>query len=100
MRLSAAKFIRAQIKDAISNGATDIINKVNFKIDEESNCYVSPSVLINVNHSMNFMMNETFGPSVGIMKVSNENEYVKVETHGNTFLAKVGKMDDEKNDCW
>ena len=74
VRLSAAKFIRAQIKDAISNGATDIINKVNFKIDEESNCYVSPSVLINVNHSMNFMMNETFGPSVGIMKVADENE--------------------------
>ena len=74
IRLSAAKFIREQIKDAISNGATDIINKEHFKITKEDNCYVSPSVLINVNHSMQFMMDETFGPSVGIMKVADEKE--------------------------
>jgi len=74
VRLSAAHTIRAQIKDAISSGARDIINKSNFKIDEESNCYVSPSVLVDVNNSMKFMMEETFGPSAGIMKVSNEDE--------------------------
>ena len=74
VRLSAAKFIREQIKDAISNGAKDIIDKTNFKIAEETNCYVNPSVLIDVNHSMSFMMDETFGPSVGIMKVADENE--------------------------
>ena len=78
VRIPAAKFIREQIKDAISNGAIDIVNKVNFKIAEDSNCYVSPSVLINVNHSMKFMMDETFGPSVGIMKVSDENEAVQL----------------------
>ena len=78
VRLSAAKFIRNQIKDAISNGAKDIIDKSNFKISEENNCYVSPSILINVDHSMKFMMDETFGPSVGIMKVSNENEAEKL----------------------
>ena len=74
VRLSAAKYIREQIKDAVSKGAVDIIDKINFKIAEDSNCYVSPSVLINVNHSMGFMMDETFGPSVGIMKVGDENE--------------------------
>ena len=78
VRLSAAKFIKEQIKDAISNGASDIIDKTNFGISNENNCYVSPSVLINVDHSMNFMMDETFGPSVGIMKVSNENEAEKL----------------------
>lgn len=78
VRLSAAKFIREQIKDAVSNGASDIINKVNFKIADDRNCYVSPSVLINVNHSMKFMMDETFGPSVGIMKVSDENEAIQL----------------------
>ena len=78
VRLSAAKFIREQIKDAITNGASDIINKNNFKISDESNCYVSPSILINVNHTMKFMMDETFGPSVGIMKVSNEDEAEKL----------------------
>ena len=78
VRTSAAKFIREQIKEAISNGAQDIIDKSNFKIENDNNCYVSPSVLIDVDHSMKFMMDETFGPSVGIMKVSNENEAIKL----------------------
>ena len=74
VKLSAAQSIRSQVNEAISNGATDIINKTNFKISEDTNCYVSPSVLINVDHSMKFMMEETFGPTVGIMKVKNEDE--------------------------
>ncbi len=78
VRTSAAKFIREQIKEAISNGAKDIIDKSNFKIENNNNCYVSPSVLVDVDHSMKFMMDETFGPSVGIMKVSNENEAIKL----------------------
>ena len=76
VKLSAAQSIRSQVKEAISNGARDIIEKSNFKISEESNCYVSPSVLINVDHTMNFMMEETFGPTVGIMKVKNEDQAV------------------------
>ncbi len=78
VRLSAAQFIRNQIKEAISNGAVDIIDKSNFKVAKEDNCYVTPSVLINVDHSMRFMMDETFGPSVGIMKVNNEDEAVQL----------------------
>ena len=74
VKLSAAQRIRTQIKEAIDSGAQDIIRKENFKISEDNNCYVSPSVLVNVDHSMKFMMEETFGPSVGIMKVKNENE--------------------------
>ena len=78
VKLSAANFIRNQIKQAISEGATDIVSKENFKISDNNNCYVSPSVLTNVDHSMKFMMEETFGPCVGIMKVSNENDAVKL----------------------
>ena len=74
VKLSAAQSIRSQVKEAISNGAKDIIEKINFKISEETNCYVSPSVLIDVDHTMKFMTEETFGPTVGIMKVNNEDE--------------------------
>ncbi|HIC76567.1 MAG TPA: aldehyde dehydrogenase family protein, partial [Candidatus Dadabacteria bacterium] len=56
------------------NGAKNIIDKNLFKIDENTNCYVSPSALINVDHTMEFMKEETFGPTVGIMEVSNENQ--------------------------
>ena len=78
VKLSAAQSIRSQVEEAISCGANDIIEKNNFKISEENNCYVAPSILTNVDHSMKFMMEETFGPSVGIMKVNNENEAVKL----------------------
>ena len=74
VKLSAAQSIRSQIKEAISNGAKDIIRKTNFKISEETNCYVGPSILIDVDHNMQFMMEETFGPTVGIMRVNNEDE--------------------------
>ncbi len=74
VKLSAANTIREQISNAISNGAKNIIDETKFKIDNSDNCYVSPSALVNVNHTMEFMMEETFGPTVGIMKVKNEKE--------------------------
>ncbi len=78
VKLSSATFIRNHIKEAISKGAKDIIDNKNFKISEDNNCYVSPSILIDVDHSMPFMMDETFGPTVGIMKVTNEGQAVKL----------------------
>ena len=74
VKKSSANFIKEQIKKAISSGAKNIINDSNFTISKDNNCYVAPSVLINVDHSMPFMMEETFGPTVGIMKVNNEKE--------------------------
>ena len=78
VKLSSATFIRNHIKEAISKGARDIIDNKNFKISDDNNCYVSPSVLIDVDHSMSFMMDETFGPTVGIMKVNNEDQALKL----------------------
>ena len=78
VKLSSATFIRNHIKEAISKGAKDIIDNKNFKISEDNNCYVSPSILIDVDHSMPFMMDETFGPTVGIMKVNNEEQAAKL----------------------
>jgi acyl-CoA reductase-like NAD-dependent aldehyde dehydrogenase len=74
VRLSAAKFIRTQMQEAISNGATKVINEDKFSISSEDNCYIAPQILINVNHDMRFMTEETFGPTVGIMPVDSEIE--------------------------
>lgn len=74
VKLSAANNIRNQVSKALNNGAKNIIDGSKFNIDNSENCYVSPSALINVDHSMEFMMEETFGPTVGIMKVKNEDE--------------------------
>tara|TARA_B100000902_G_scaffold138360_1_gene136547 strand:+ start:1224 stop:2603 length:1380 start_codon:yes stop_codon:yes gene_type:complete len=74
VKLSAAKNIRNQVSKALNKGAKNIIDGSKFKIDNPENCYVSPSALINVDHKMEFMMEETFGPTVGIMKVKNDDE--------------------------
>ncbi|MDB4860367.1 aldehyde dehydrogenase family protein [Alphaproteobacteria bacterium] len=74
VKLSAANNIRNKVLTAINEGAKNIIDGFNFKKDNLENCYVSPSALINVSHDMEFMMEETFGPTVGIMKVKNEKD--------------------------
>jgi len=69
----AANTIHQQIKDAISQGATALING-NDMGEYSKGAYVSPQVLINVNHDMRLMRDETFGPAVGIMAVQNDEE--------------------------
>ena len=74
VKLNAAKNIRNQVSKAIGEGAKNIIDKSKFYQDNSENCYVAPSALINVDHSMEFMKEETFGPTVGIMKVKSEKD--------------------------
>ncbi len=78
VRLKAAEYIRAQVLKANNEGANNIINQKIFKMDDGLNCYVGPSALVDVDHSMEFMKEETFGPTVGIMKVSNEKEAINL----------------------
>ncbi|XLR47795.1 hypothetical protein S83_032455 [Arachis hypogaea] len=40
--------------------------------------YYPPTVIVNVNHSMRLMQEETFGPIVPIMKFSSDEEVVKL----------------------
>ena len=51
--MSAANNIRTQVSKALNNGAKNIIDGSKFKLDNSENCYVSPSALINVDHSNN-----------------------------------------------
>ena len=74
VRLSAANFIRNQISEAEKQGAKRLIDESKFSIAKDDNCYIAPQVMIDVNHSMRFMMEETFGPAVGIMPVKDQQE--------------------------
>ena len=78
VRMSAANFIRAQMSEAEKQGAQRLIDESKFSIAKEDNCYIAPQVMINVDHSMRFMMEETFGPTVGIMPVQNSDEAQKL----------------------
>ena len=78
VKLSAADFINNQVNDAINKGAKKLINENKFDFPKEHKNYMIPQALTNVNHNMRFMTEETFGPCVGIMKVKNENEAIKL----------------------
>ncbi len=68
-----AATVRAQISDAVAKGAKALVDPKLFPADD-GGAYVAPQILINVDHSMEFMREETFGPAVGIMKVKSDEE--------------------------
>ncbi|MBK7979391.1 MAG: aldehyde dehydrogenase family protein [Ignavibacteriae bacterium] len=71
---SGAELVREHIKQAIDAGAKAMIDGSLFPYAKENTNYLAPQVLIDVNHKMNVMYDETFGPVVGIMKVKNDEE--------------------------
>lgn len=74
----AADFVRKQINDAITDGATALIDSDNFEYDKPGTAYLAPQILINVNHQMHIMQEETFGPVVCIMAVDNDEEAIRL----------------------
>ncbi|SER55222.1 aldehyde dehydrogenase family protein [Rhizobium sp. NFR03] len=66
-----AAVVRAQVADAISKGARATIDPKLFPADD-GGAYLAPQILVDVDHSMEFMTEETFGPAVGIMKVKSD----------------------------
>jgi acyl-CoA reductase-like NAD-dependent aldehyde dehydrogenase len=74
----AAAFIRAQVDEAISQGADALIQPGHFPADALGSPYLAPQILINVTHGMRVMMEETFGPVVGIMKVDSDQQAIQL----------------------
>ena len=70
----SADFVREQVAAAVSAGATRLVGDADFDVPDRSNCYLAPQVLVDVDHSMSLMTEETFGPAIGIMKIANESE--------------------------
>ncbi|MEO8757396.1 MAG: aldehyde dehydrogenase family protein [Devosia sp.] len=76
--MAASKFadlVREQTLEALRKGAKAHLN-TKHDLDEESSPYLAPEVLTNVNHQMAVMREESFGPVVGIMKVSDDDEAI------------------------
>ncbi|WP_075217205.1 aldehyde dehydrogenase family protein [Mongoliimonas terrestris] len=73
-----AAFVRDQIARAIRAGAKAHIDPKSFAADQEGTPYLAPQILTDVNHQMDFMTEETFGPAVGIMKVRDDAEAIQL----------------------
>jgi len=75
-RLAAT--VRAHIGEAMQKGARALVDTKAFPKDAPGSTYVAPQVLVDVDHGMKVMMEETFGPVVGIMKVKDDDEAVRL----------------------
>jgi acyl-CoA reductase-like NAD-dependent aldehyde dehydrogenase len=78
VRISAADAVRAQVREAIARGARQLIDETAFAASAPGTPYLAPQVLVDVDHSMAIMREETFGPAVGIMKVASDEEAVRL----------------------
>jgi len=70
----SAETIRAHIAEAINLGARPLVDNSVFTAAKEGNTYVAPQVLVNVDHKMKVMSEETFGPVVGVQKIKSDAE--------------------------
>jgi acyl-CoA reductase-like NAD-dependent aldehyde dehydrogenase len=75
---SAADFVRGQIGDAVTAGAKAHIDPAAFPKDAAGTPYMAPQVLTGVTHDLSVMRDESFGPVVGIMKVADDAEAIRL----------------------
>jgi acyl-CoA reductase-like NAD-dependent aldehyde dehydrogenase len=73
-----AALVREQTAEALNKGATAHIDIRDFPADRPGTPYLAPQVLTNVDHTMRVMVEESFGPVVGIMKVESEDEAIRL----------------------
>jgi len=70
-----ARTVREQVAEAVAAGARALIDPARFPADD-GGAYLAPQVLVNVDHSMRVMREESFGPVVGIMPVRDDDEAI------------------------
>ena len=70
-RREQMEFLISQINDAEDKGATVLLGG---NMIDRDGYFIEPAVLVNVNHQMKLMTEESFGPVVGIQKVKSDEE--------------------------
>lgn len=68
-------FLENQVSDAISKGAK---LQTGGKAISQKGYFFEPTVFTDVNHKMSLMKDESFGPIIGIMKVKNDAQAIKL----------------------
>jgi acyl-CoA reductase-like NAD-dependent aldehyde dehydrogenase len=68
--------VRAQVAEAEAEGARQLIDPKLFPKDTGRDAYLAPKLLVDVDHSMRVMKEESFGPVVGVMKVRDDAEAI------------------------
>jgi acyl-CoA reductase-like NAD-dependent aldehyde dehydrogenase len=78
VKASAADYVRGQIDEAVTAGAKALVDPATFSANEAGTPYLAPQVMIDVDHSMRVMTEETFGPVIPIMSVNGDEEAINL----------------------
>jgi acyl-CoA reductase-like NAD-dependent aldehyde dehydrogenase len=77
-RTALAGAVRTQIEEAVAGGARAHIDQRAFPMSRAGTQWLAPQILTGVDHGMNVMMEESFGPVVGVMKVADDEEAIRL----------------------
>lgn len=93
----AAARVDAQVASALAAGARLLNDVSKFATPGRSGCYLAPRVLVDVDHSMALMRDETFGPAIGLMKVRDDHQGLALMNESPYGLsASIWSRDDER----
>ncbi len=73
--------VTAHLNDAVEKGARILIG------GKQTGMFIEPTVLVDVDHSMQLMTEETFGPTMPIMKVRDEAEAIRMANDSDLGLS-------------
>lgn len=78
VRTRAADLVREHIQEAVAKGAKALIDPAEFPANQPGTPYLAPQILVDVDHTMKVMVEESFGPVVGIMRVKDDAEAISL----------------------
>lgn len=78
VRAAAADAVRAQVDSAIASGARQLVDLSLFTADMAGSPYMAPRILVDVNHTMDVMVQESFGPVIGIQSVDSDEQAIEL----------------------
>jgi acyl-CoA reductase-like NAD-dependent aldehyde dehydrogenase len=73
-----AATVRRQVGEALAAGATAHVPSARFPADRGEGAWLMPQVLTGVDHRMAVMREESFGPVVGVMRVRDDEEALRL----------------------
>jgi len=71
-----ADWVRRQVRAALAAGARGLVDPARFPGARDGTPYLAPQLLVDVDHAMSVMREESFGPVVGVMPVADDDEAV------------------------
>ncbi|MGH2925834.1 MAG: aldehyde dehydrogenase family protein [Solirubrobacterales bacterium] len=74
------ELIEAHVRDAVAKGARVVTGGA--RVEDSPGRFFEPTILADVDHSMRCMAEETFGPTLPVMRVGDANQAIRLANEG------------------